>query len=68
MCVTDNNFCNIYADNTVFVCTDNDIEKPVSRSMLSFECIQRWCKLDNIRVNVKKSKHMLVGGKRKECI
>ena len=35
--------------------------------MSTFGDIQKWCKLNNIRVNVAKTKHMIVGGGRKDC-
>ena len=50
------------------VSAHKDIEKAVDGSMLSFEQMQEWCALNNIRVNVKKTKHMIIGGNKKECV
>ena len=65
--IHNNVFCNVYADDTEVVNTSKDIEKSVKGSMMVFEHIQKWCLLNNIRVNIKKTKHMLIGSKVKEC-
>ena len=36
--------------------------------MEAFIHVQNWCALNNIRVNIKKTKHMIIGGNRKECL
>ena len=55
-------FCNIYADDTVVVHRNSKIDIAVSESIVTFESIHEWCKLNSIRVNAKKTKHMIIGG------
>ena len=61
-------FWNIYADDTVIVNTNKDADIAVEGTKSTLEPIQEWCRLNNIRVNVKKTKHMIVGGNGKNCI
>ena len=65
--IHENVFCNIYAEDTVLVYTDKDVDKAVAGSMDIFGKIEGWCTLNNIRVNTRKTKHMLVGGNVTEC-
>ena len=60
-------FYNIYADDTVVIYNDKDADNAVEGSMLIFNKIQEWCALNNIRVNIKKTKHMIIGSNVKEC-
>ena len=62
MHIHNNVFYDIYADDTVVVSTNKAIEKAVEGSMSMFEQIQEWCMLNNIRVNIHKTKHMIIGG------
>ena len=42
-----NVFCNMYADDTIIVCKDRDVNKAVEGSMLISEQIGEWCSLNN---------------------
>ena len=53
-------FCNMYADDTVIVTKDKESENAVALSNSVLCQIQEWCKVNNIRVNTSKTKHMLV--------
>ena len=57
VCIHKDVFCNIYADDTVIVQTDKIADQAVEGSMYMFGKIEEWCTLNNIRVNVKKTKH-----------
>ena len=59
--VNNNIFCNMYADDTVIVACDTDVEKVVGKVRTTFHEVQNWCILNNIRVNHKKTKHMIIG-------
>ena len=39
-----------------------DADNAVAGSMSMFKKIQEWCILNNTRVNINKTKHMIVGG------
>ena len=60
-------FYNMYADDTVIVKKDTSIHNAVEGNVIVFSRVQDWCKLNNIRVNVKKTKHMVTGCSDKEC-
>ena len=60
-------FTNIYADDTVIICADKSIDKAVDCSIATFGVIQDWCMLNNIVVNTKKTKHMIMGGSMTKC-
>ena len=63
--ILDNSFCNMYADDTVIVSSDADINVAVSQSVDLFANINEWCALNKILVNKKKTKQMLIGHKKK---
>ena len=54
----------MYADDTVTVCTDRNKEIAVKNADVAFNHIQSWCALNNIHVNKKKTRHMMVGSKK----
>ena len=58
-------FCNMYADDTVIVSSDSDINTAILKSRDMFVCINEWCAMNTIVVNKKKTKHMLIGCKSK---
>ena len=59
-------FCNMYADDTVIVCNDVDVNEAIGKTEIAFKEIQEWCFENKIALNKKKKRHMLVGtGKRK---
>ena len=55
-------FCNMYADDTVIVTKDINVEQAIEKSDLMFQKIVKWCAVNDISVNKKKTKHMLIGG------
>ena len=65
--VSPNVFCNMYADDTVIV--GSDVSKKVATHDvgLAFTQVQEWCRLNNIRVNKQKTRHMLCGASRTVC-
>ena len=63
--LTEMSFCNMYADDTVVVSSNNDINLAVRDSMLLFDTMSNWCKANRIKVNAKKTKHMLIAPDKK---
>ena len=51
----------MYADDTVIVNTDKDLDMAIEKTETASINIQQWCTLNNIVVNKRKTKHMLVG-------
>ena len=62
-----NIFCNMYADDTVIVKVDICKADAIRGICLAFKQIQEWCVLNNIRVNIRKTKHMLCGPRGVVC-
>ena len=59
-------FCNMYADDTVIICNDMEASVAVEKSRMAFMSIQKWCECNRIVVNKTKTRHMLVGVKKRE--
>ena len=59
--MNDSVFCNMYADDTVIVCSDKDAGGAVCKSVNAFKEIQEWCLLNKIGLNKQKTRHMLLG-------
>ena len=64
--VNDKMFCNMYADDTVIVSSSIDVDKAISDVRMVLGEIQDWCLMNNIKLNNRKTKHMLVGKQRME--
>ena len=54
MRMNDSVFCNMYADDTVIVCSDKDVGGAVCKSVNAFKEIQEWCLLNKIGLNKQK--------------
>ena len=59
--INKNMFCNMYADDTVVVCRDKNCEYAEKQTGRIFDEIQQWCSMNKIKVNKRKTKHMIVG-------
>ena len=59
--VNTNVFYNMYADDTVIVSKNSDKKIAIKDVNEVFKQIQEWCMWNNIRVNKKKTRHMLCG-------
>ena len=63
--VTGEAFCNIYADDTVLICSGSNINILIDQTEAVFRRVNDWCRVNNISVNSKKTKHMLSGAVKK---
>ena len=59
--VNDHMFCNMYADDTVIVCSSSDKTVAVEQTHLALKSIEQWCEMNKIVINLKKTKHMWSG-------
>ena len=66
--ITDDTFCYMYADDTVIVSSNVCGTVAVHDSYTLFFKISIWCTLNRIKVNRKKTKHMLVGPKTNDVV
>ena len=66
--VTTNAFCIMYADDTVIVCSDRNKDIAIKNSEIALDKVQQWCAVNKIKVDKKKTRHMLtrVGIKKME--
>ena len=58
-------FCNMYADDTVIICTEDSAQKAVEASSKKLEEVAVWCEKNKISLNMRKTKHMFSGPERK---
>ena len=54
-------FCNMSADDTVIICSDKVVQTACGMSNENMNKVGLWCEGNNIAINGKKSKHMIVG-------
>ena len=59
--ITGEVFCNMYADDTVIVASDNSSSIAIEKSFDALLAVKKWCMLNRINLNKKKTKHMIIG-------
>ena len=50
----------LYADDTILYTADSNVEHACERNQISVDTLLKWCTLNRLSVNTKKTKHMLV--------
>ena len=57
----------LYADDTILYTSSNNVTNAVNECQSALNNVCRWCSINRLSMNIKKTKHMLVMSNRETC-
>ena len=57
----------MYADDTLLMCKDENINKVTEKAQIAFQSIETWCEANKLTINVDKTKFMIIKHTKPQC-